>query len=152
PLTAWSDWRVLLSLAVHGILVAVACFWFKKKDFVAFGVLFFFITLSVSSNLFIKIGTHIGERLLYTPSFGFCLAAASLLNRFNWKTQQQAGPSVATVAVAVVVILFSLKTWFQNPVWRSNETLYQSGVIRSPESFRTHYYLGLYMIKPEYYS
>jgi hypothetical protein len=49
----------------------------KSKDVFAFAILFYLVTLSVSSNLFVKIAATFAERLLYTPSLGFCIAVPS---------------------------------------------------------------------------
>lgn len=82
PLVTVSDWRFLLSLAVNAALFIYAAKNFKKKDAIAFGLLFYFITISISSNLLMIIGTHMAERLLYAPSFGFCFAVAAAADRF----------------------------------------------------------------------
>jgi tetratricopeptide (TPR) repeat protein len=107
------------------------------------------------------IGTHMAERLLYAPSFGFCFVIAVLANKLIQPIKEVRFSSIkdffsqrrSLLASAFpLVIIYSITTWMQNPVWASNETLYESGVVRSPESHRTHYYLGLYLVKPEYYS
>ena len=155
------DWRFLLSALIYVLLLVFALLRFRKKDPVAFGILFYLVTISLSSNLFIYIGTHMAERLLYLPSFGFCFALAAWANRF---IEQKSAPLVQSVksffanqgvlatVMVVVVLLCSVKVWSQNPVWKNNESLYESGIIASPESHRTHYYLGNYLVKKEYYS
>ena len=57
-----------LGMLVFGILS------FNKKSIIGFGFLFFLIALAPVSNLFIKIATTFGERLLLIPSFGMVLA------------------------------------------------------------------------------
>src|SRR5262249_5899959 len=80
PLAPITDWRFLISFIAHAALLLFAFCRLRKKDPIAFGILFYFITISVSSNLFVTIGTHMAERLVYAPSFGFCFAAGSLLD------------------------------------------------------------------------
>jgi hypothetical protein len=160
PLVGVSDWRFLLSFVVYaGIFIYAVSKW-KSRDPVAFGIWFFLITLSISSNLFITIGTHMAERLLYVPSFGFCFATAAIAERFIDNRQVVAngvaafftGRKLLTAFVAAAVVAGSFVTFAQNPVWRNNMTLYESGVKRSPDSHRTHYYLGLALVKQENYS
>lgn len=161
PLIGIGDWKLWISAGVYTGLLIFAIRRFRKKDFIAFGILFYFITLSISSNLIIYIGTHMAERLLYVPSFGFCFAVATLMEKLIQKKDiLQPGSlksfflqrSVLSGMVTVIVLLYSLKTWAQNPVWKSNEALYESGVLRSPGSHRTHFYLGNFLLKKSYYS
>ncbi|MFI5135793.1 MAG: tetratricopeptide repeat protein, partial [Chitinophagales bacterium] len=161
PLVGITDWKFLLSFVVYSAMLIYAIMKWKKKDLIAFGILFYLITISISSNVFMIIGTHMAERLLYTPSFGFCFAIAAISDKFIAPKKPAqlfdlknflSGRAVLFGVVAIVLVIFSLKTWTQNPVWKSNETLYLSGVQRSPNSHRTHYYYGQQLVKPEYYS
>src|SRR6185436_18727666 len=120
------------------------------KDLTAFGILFYLVTISISSNLFILIGTHMAERLLFVPSFGFCFAVAVVLDRFIQKKNILKADSIKSFFLnramlssiaGVIILLYSLQTWSQNRVWKSNLTLNESGVLRSPDSHRTHFYL-----------
>src|SRR6185295_9251658 len=104
---------------------------------IAFGILFFLVTISISSNLFILIGTHMAERLLYVPSFGFCFAIAVVLERFIQKNTVLKADSlksfflnraVLSSIAGAIILLYSLQTWSQNPVWKNNLALDESGV------------------------
>src|SRR5436190_12252535 len=81
PVIGLSDYRFIISFAVFIALAVVALFQFKKKSWVSFGILFFFITASISSNVFILIGTSMAERLMFTPSLGWCIAIGYLVSR-----------------------------------------------------------------------
>lgn len=160
PLVNATDWKFLLSLTAYVAIFIYAVMKWKSKDLVAFGIFFFLITISISSNVIMIIGTHMAERLLYAPSFGFCFAVAAVADKFLQPKQFTATElpryfserRILMAAVAVIVVVFTLVTFNQNPVWRSNISLYKSGVERSPNSHRTHYYYGLSLVKPEYYS
>ena len=79
PVINWSDWKALSSLVAYLLLGIYALIMIRKKEIIAFGILFFFITLSVSSNLFVKIGSTFGERFLFVPSLGYCVVLVALL-------------------------------------------------------------------------
>lgn len=147
-----NDWKFITSAAVLLSLLGWALKDFKKGSLVSFALFFFFITVAVSSNIFMRIGTHYGERLMYAPSFGIIVFLAWVILYFFDKNSSS--PKILTVpAMAVagmVVLLFSGLTIARNPVWKSNETLYNSGLISAPNSARVHYYVGLYKVKPEF--
>lgn len=115
-LKTFGDPGVLLSVAVYGVLIGYAITGMSRRDPVRFGILFFLLTISIVSNLVFPIGTNMGERFAFMPSVGFCLAAAVLLTRFDWK--------VAIGAAAIAGGLFAGKTVLRNPVWVSNESLF----------------------------
>ena len=56
-------------------LISVAIWWRKKMPVISFGILWFFITLSVESSI-IPIRDAMFEHRLYLPIFGFSLAAS----------------------------------------------------------------------------
>ncbi|MFN8153181.1 MAG: tetratricopeptide repeat protein [Bacteroidia bacterium] len=123
----------------------------RKKDLLGLSILAFFVLVSVSSNIFVMIGTHYGERLLYAPSFAFALFVAVALLRFIGKADQEmARIPVPVMAVAGgIVLVFSGLSMARNPVWKDNGTLYKSGLTSAPNSARVHYYEGLWLNKPE---
>lgn len=161
PLASVSDWKFLLSFVVYAGIGVYAVTTFRKKDLLSFAALYFFITASVSSNVLMIIGTNMAERLMYTPSFGFCLAIAVLMDRFISPVEIKQGiTSVAVffaqrkpvlIVTSVIVLVFAVKTVSYSAVWSDNITLYESGIVGSPNSTRTHFYLGNAICKPEYY-
>ena len=45
----------------------------RKKSIPAYAILFYLLTLSIVSNLFVSVGTFMNERFVYMPSVAFCL-------------------------------------------------------------------------------
>jgi lipoprotein NlpI len=147
-----SDWKFILSAVVLLVLLGWAIKGMKNRSPYSLALFFFFITVAVSSNIFMRIGTHYGERLMYVPSFGIVLLISILIIHFLEKKESSTKSfTMPTMVVAgVIVILFSGLTIARNPVWESNETLYNSGLISAPNSARVHYYVGLYKVKTDY--
>ena len=79
PLTDWGDWKVLLTLGIIAGAVYYTLKNFKKKDIIAFGILYFAITFSIFSNIILLIGSSFGDRFMYFPSLGFALIAGDLI-------------------------------------------------------------------------
>ena len=93
---------------------------------------------------------------MYSPSLGFCLAIGFLFKwLFKAKDHIFSPKEFVTqngklmVVLAVVVVLYSFKTVTRNVVWKNNLTLYTNDVKLSPNSTRTHYYLGNNYAKDE---
>lgn len=143
---SWSDVSVILSLLAYIGLAGYGLWslWKGKKDVLTFAILFFLITLSIVSNIVFAIGTNMGERFLFMPSVGFCLAASVLL----FKMAQSSGKLDArkimlpTGLVALVLVLFSFRTITRNPVWHDNHTLAFTDVLTSANSAKVQSFCG----------
>lgn len=78
------------------------------------------------------------DRYLYLPSIGFCYLLALLIVR--WANRRK---HLATALAVVVVVAFGASTIAQNRVWHNAVALWQRAVYYSPNSWSTHYNLGL---------
>src|SRR5262249_28105475 len=121
----------------------------------SFGIFFFFLFWALTSNFFISIGTILGERLLYLPSAGACLAIASGIVAVGKHIQPRWSPGgktsngdvpaaltpLSAALAAAVVLLAGARTWARNPDWKDNVSLYKSAALASPRSFKA---LGSY--------
>lgn len=154
PLTGIASVEFLISFMAYAGLFVFAILQFKAKNLFSFAILFYLITLSISSNLFITIGSSMGERFLYAPSLGFCMGIAVLISKLVKEKDHHASMkwtnSMPVIIILVVLVgSYSVKTVARNPVWENNYSLYSNDVLLSPNSTRTHYYLGNYLVKPE---
>ena len=120
-----------------------------KKSHLAFAVLFFLISFSLSSNLIIKIGTTLGERLLFTPSLGFCIAMVLLFSTIP--VNQRYMRILAVITIAIILSLYSLIIVNRNTDWKDNFTLVSRDITKNPESAPAHASLGdLYLHKSHF--
>ena len=80
----------------------------------------------------------IQDRYLYLPSIGFCSLVVLLIVRVTRGNQK------LTMAIAGVIILaFGVSTVLQNRVWHDARALWQRAIFYAPNSWSTHYNLGL---------
>jgi tetratricopeptide (TPR) repeat protein len=135
PIVNWGNPGTLASLAIYSFLIFVAIKNFKRKNLLSFSILYFLITFSIVSNIIFLVGATLAERFLYTPSLGFCIAAAFLLSKLNKKT------SVA--AMLMVTLLYSVKTIARNNDWKSNYTLFSKDIESAPKSCKLNYYYSV---------
>jgi len=142
PAVTWTDIVAIASLVIHLGLAAIAVIGFRRKSIYSFAILFYFGTYFITSNLVIKIGSSFGERFLFVPSLAFCIALVFLIAGIL-KTDLKKTPArnalKIIVPLVVVFVLYAFKTIDRNTVWKNNMTLYESGVITSPNSARARF-------------
>lgn len=149
PKVSWSDWRALLGLALNLGMGIWALWNLRKRSIPAYAILFYLLTLSIVSNLFVSVGTFMNERFLYMPSFGFCLLAGWFFARKlpEWiKEKPDSAYPLGMIILAAIAGLFAYRVVTRIPDWQSVLTLNQSAVKVSEGSARSHcfYTTGLY--------
>lgn len=155
PLTDLSDFRFIISFLIYAAMLIYAIWAFRKNKLIAFGILFYLISMSLYSNIFYIIGSSFGERFLYTAVFGICIVAgyvSTMLVSSSWSVSLKefmSKNSKVLLPLLIIILLFSIKTIARNTVWKSNYSLYSNDVLLAPNSTRTHYYLGNYLSKSE---
>jgi protein O-mannosyl-transferase len=141
PVMHWSDWAPLLSLGLYVSLAVIAIMGWKNKTIPSYVILFYFLTLSIVSNLFLSIGTFMNERFMYHASLGFCMAMAwVLIKKLNFN---EGIKKVAFVIFIVAILGFSVKTSARLPDWRNTDALDRSAIKLSPNSARANYFFGM---------
>lgn len=112
-------------------------------------LLFVLLPLLPVCQLFLPVGTVLGERLLYTPSVGYCLL-------FGWtfstpeETSEDPPPRyprrfaflLRRAFVLLVCCGYAARTFQQASVWHDDGTLFQAAVIACPDSAKIHVSLG----------
>ncbi|MEI6683593.1 MAG: glycosyltransferase family 39 protein [Bacteroidota bacterium] len=139
-----NPWVIATILAfTAGGVYAVARF--RAKDVHSFGFFFFIITMLVVSNIFIMIGSTLGERFLLIPSIAFCLSLVFLAARVtqtDLHTVTLKKLTVFTGILGAILFLYSLKTITRNADWKDNLTLFEADISASPNSTRAQASLG----------
>ena len=122
---SFADGGVWLALLLNGGLLAWALWRTPRRSPAAFGVLFYFLTFAVVSNLLLPVGTNMAERFLFMPSVGACLVAAlglvGLLGRLH---RQPAARWALGAGVAAGCLALAALTVRRNPQWHDNYTLF----------------------------
>ncbi|HNW69994.1 MAG TPA: tetratricopeptide repeat protein [Bacteroidales bacterium] len=124
----------------------------RKKDPIAFAILFFLLTLAPVSNIFFLIHWTMAERFLFMPSLGFCLVLALLLIKITkteiykskFKTIGQLIKTNAGLFILLCIItgLYSFRTTTRNPDWKDSTALFSHDVKVVPNSARAHFNYG----------
>jgi hypothetical protein len=131
--TSLVDVRLLAAVGMLAALGAVAWVTRRRAPVIAFGTAFFFAAFAVTSNVVLAIGTIKAERLVYLPSFGWCLAVGWMLRR--WLGRRLGTPAAV---VAAAIALLAARTVVRNDDWRDNYTLLTRTAAASPASARAN--------------
>jgi tetratricopeptide (TPR) repeat protein len=139
------DPQVLLSFLFLASILGVALYFifrprgsraFERRT-AAFGMVFFFLALSVESSI-IPIPMLINEYRVYLPSAGFFIAASVGVFLLLRNVRRRVLRTTAALLVAALPVLLCFATYQRNAVWGSEITLWKDVVEKSPQKERGH--------------
>jgi len=140
PVTDFSDGMSVVWAIVCLALIGVGVLGLVRRKWWGFGILFYFVTISVASNVFVLIGAMAAERFVFAPSLGWCLALVSGMYAFDQvKTYR-------TYLVVGVSAVFAFLTVLRAQDWKTNYTLFSADIHKIDQSARAHYNYGTALI------
>jgi len=142
------DPRSLVVLAGSLALLVASVMAYPRSRPLFFAIAFFAVTFSIVSNLVVPIGTLMGERLLYLPSVGFCLALALALRALadRLPLSPEAARTCFGIALAILVVLHGARTLVRNQDWASEERLFLHDLAVSPDSVKVQNNAGVILV------
>ena len=158
-ISTFSSMDFWISFLVYGCLIYYTIKTFKQKSIIGFAVLWFLISSSIISNMFMVIGTSFGERLMFMPSIAWCLAIVAFLYQiFKYKddileSNFMTGLKKHSALLAILIVIgfvYSLKTMSRNTDWYSDRKLFSTDVEKFPESTHLLFYWGNHISSSEY--
>ncbi len=148
PFVKFNNFWVIFTLIIYVALLILGIYRLLKykKDILAFGILFFLITIVLFSNIPMLIGTIMGERFLFFASVGFCIVLALFINKIVPDIELASIKSFSDKRILFVLLpillVFSIITVNRNADWANNLTLYKTDLKNVPKNARMYYYLG----------
>ena len=133
---------IILSLFIFAVTISWGRRQFVQNKVISFAVFWFFITLLPSSS-FIPLNDPIAEHRAYLPAVGasmffgtvFSIFICSLKNHVKLKLFK-------SLAVVLVLPLFSLLNIQRNLVWKDAFTLWKDSALKTPNYAKPHINLG----------
>lgn len=140
PYTNFGDWQVLLSIVIQLALLIYTFKEINKKNLIAYGILFYFFSVFIISNLVVDTGGVMGERFLFQASFGFLIAVVAGISLLlqNFFIEQKTLKSVVISILVIIVLPASYKTFSRNKEWKNDKTLFIKDALTNPNSARTN--------------
>jgi hypothetical protein len=108
----------------------------------SFAILYFFITLSIVSNVFINVGTLMNERFLFIPSVSLPILTIWFIRKFTLKSQVLSR-IFAWGIPAFMVAFFAFLSFNRIPDWKNNKILDLTDVKVSRNSARANLFAGV---------
>ena len=116
----------------------------KRDNIYGLSAAIFLLTYFLVSNWIIKIGTIMGERLMYAPSLGLVILGAMVVENLKLKAQHNNSKvKILNFNLLLFALYFSLcilLAWYgfviidRNRDWKNESTLIKSGYAASPNS------------------
>lgn len=126
---------VLVLLGVGGLA------WTSRRavPVLTFAVAWIIVGLIIPSNLLLPTGFVLAERTLFLASVGVALAIAAAAQRVSSRVEiSTRGKQLALAALAVVLVLGTVRSALRQRVWRDNDVLFAQTVLDAPTSYRAH--------------
>jgi tetratricopeptide (TPR) repeat protein len=129
--SAMNGWFLAASVII-GLLIAVSALAYRRKPLITFGILWFFITISVTSS-FIPLLDLAAERRVYLPLSGSIVLFELMLVTV---ARQVRRGSLRNAVLAIVLLAFPLTTFIKNVEYTDPVKLWRTCAILSPRKFR----------------
>jgi tetratricopeptide (TPR) repeat protein len=110
--------------------------------FMAFGIFWFFIAVSVESSI-IPIVDVIFEHRVYLPSAGAFMAVAAGAAIALDSLRSRKSRTAAAAALLAIPLCLAVGTYSRNALWQSDVTLWEDIVKKAPGSIRGTFNLGV---------
>ena len=139
PYIPLSDYRFWGSAILLAGLLFTAIYLFKRKNVFSFCILFYFISISIVSNLVFQTGVIMAERSVYTGSLAFCLGLSYLLHLSVLHAAKSGKAYLTKLNYALFIIVatgYSVLVFNRNKDWKSDYYLFTHDVKYAPNSVK----------------
>ena len=133
----------ILGLVLIIFLVFMIIMFYKNQRLLSFGILWFFVTMSIESSI-IPITDLMMEHRIYLPMFGIALVASYGI--FLLLKQNIIRFSLVMI---VIIIILGTVTYQRNFDWKSVRSIWTSSLQVNPDNPRALVYVGLTYAKKD---
>lgn len=145
PYADWSNPWAMISVVLYALILGYGLYAVyqrikgKKANIIGYGLLIYFGTFILFSNLFFDIGAFMNERFLFIPSLGYALILAYL---FTGIIEKKLGNKASLFLLVAMLVGFSGKTIARNFAWENDRTLAEADVETSDGSAKVKMTMG----------
>jgi hypothetical protein len=148
PIVDWSHTKAIGGLVIYGGSGIWALTQIKKRNVVAFWILFYLGTMFIVSNLVLLIGSTMADRFLYVPSLAFAVGVSWCVLVIAKKIKSIKVMQISVAIAGLISVGYAFKVWERASEWENNETLFVADLEKSPNNAKMNYFLGkTYFIK-----
>ena len=117
---------ISLLILCYYIILAI-----PKRSYMAFSMVWFFITLSVGTNIFFDLGAPMADRMLFQPSWGYAIGLGFIAEKCFRHSRYLTG-----IFLLTLIGWYALKTVERNAQWKNNQVLFLADVQQAPNCAR----------------
>jgi hypothetical protein len=126
-----------VKILIMYLLLFCLCYWafictaneVQTRRRLAMSLILLIVPFTPASNLFFYVGFTLAERVLYTPSLGYCVLLAFALHRVIGRQK-----GVFWLVSAAIIGCYVLRTRARNEDWIDGLQLHRSGVVVNPRN------------------
>ncbi len=148
-IVGWENIYVWLGVIITVPLAVFTIWKLKTKSVLVYGLAFFFITISMYSNLVKPAVGIIAERFAYIPSLGFCIVIGWILLKIfkvdvtNTTSEKFPKLNYAFLGIlSVLVLASSVKVFSRNLDWKDLVTTLETDLEIAPKSVKLNMLLA----------
>ena len=138
---SFGDIQVIFFIALTLLSIYYLIKNIRKMDMISLGIIIFFASSIVTSNLILIIGSAMAERFMFIPSLGFIMIVIGLFDKIIKKDKENF-QSAMYYPIYGVCIIFAVMVFNRNKAWKDNITLYKTDIKHSNKSARINYSVG----------
>ncbi|NVK64508.1 MAG: tetratricopeptide repeat protein [Flavobacteriales bacterium] len=154
-------WQSIIGIILSLGAIVFAIIRFKKNPVLAYGILFFFLSLSIYLHIVRTLSDTRADRFLFFASIGLCIVFVMLIAKavkLNFDSTESAEPLKLSKALGqltpiqkgvflLIFLIFSVITFSRNGVWENDFTLVENDMERLESSARPHYYYATNLLQ-----
>jgi tetratricopeptide (TPR) repeat protein len=140
------EFRTITGFLINLTIIIFGFLCYRKYKLLSFGILFFYVTISIESSV-IPISDMLFEHRLYLPMFGFLMIILQLVLIIKNKFRIE----YILIFFSALVIFYAFLTFNRNRVWQNEGTLWTDTIRKSPNNARARSNRGLYFLKNKKY-
>lgn len=135
PVVGWTNPWVLLSLAGYLAMLVIAVKGFKKKSFLSFIILYYFINISMYANIVMLVPGIVADRFVFFTTISMSAFVIWLLFKIfgiSLSKKETKQPRMIWVTIILIGLLIPMGYYVhvRNQQWRTHYSLYSSDMPR----------------------
>jgi tetratricopeptide (TPR) repeat protein len=130
-ITTFANPWAWLAIAISVASVGYFFLNWKKRPWESLGIVIFWGTFIIASNLFFNIGTFMNERFMFAPLLGFSMFIFGITQRFWSKGSGK-------IVLMILLTAYALWAFVRMDAWKDNYTLFSTDVKTSYNSAKVN--------------
>lgn len=135
-ITTWDTTAGVIAFIICLALFAFSAYLFYRKNVIGYGLIFFFATGAAFSNMLKPLVGIMGERFVFVPILGLCIATAGGLAMLTKKFETKKVVQFGLIPLAIIFIGLNIN---RSGDWNSRMSLYEADIAHLEKSAKANF-------------